>query len=164
VSDVQVAEAVFVPTGRPVVRFVAAVAAIAIVCAVTWGSALFNARVEVTFQSWQAAPVGTAVVAVHNQGPTTARVRVRDVNERFVHLTAPVREVRIAGDATGHLSVHYRVDCAGYERAVDTPAGATSPSLRLVVVAAGPLGGGHSFVPSEGDNADLSKACKAISK
>jgi hypothetical protein len=136
---------VFVPTGRPVARFVAGLAALSAVFALLWWTGLFNARLEVsvTNGSFQRdTGTGQAEARIHNPAPLTATVRRVDQSGPWVHVTAePTDEVRLRGGATTTITVRYTVDCAGYDRAFRTPAGTTGPDLALRLRVHGPLGG-----------------------
>jgi hypothetical protein len=153
------AEAVFVPRGRPVARFVGAIAALSAVLVIVWASGLFSPRLELAAERVELSAVGSATIRIRSQSPASARVKVLDVSDAYVRLTRPIPEVRVDRDQTVRLTVHYAVDCAGYEAAVRTPPGATEPRLRLVIRARGPIGPGRRFTWPDGAELSLQQAC-----
>jgi hypothetical protein len=150
----------FVPKGRPVARFVAAIAVASGVLTVLWWSALCNPRVDISIRRSDASAArGNAVLSVRNAGPTAVRVQVVDVNDRFVRLTAPSPIVAVGPRHTERVTVQYVVDCAAYHAAEKTPRGATTPALRLRVRTRAPLG---LTAPSQwphGDELGFGAAC-----
>jgi hypothetical protein len=156
------APSVFVPSGRPVVRFVAVLAGVAAVFVVLWWSGLFAARVDISVSAGfdRQTNTGVAVVMVRNEGSLRARVGPltlwsRPDSGRYyeppVRVTgqAPRREVRVDGGDTTRFTVRYAVDCAEYDRARDSERGAVGPSLRLRLHAEGVVGSGRSITHAE---------------
>lgn len=158
-TDVPTTEApsVFVPSGRPVLRFVAALVGVAAVFAAVWWSGLFAARVDVSVSDGfdRRTNTGVAVITVRNEGPLRARVSRPtlwswpDSGQSF---EPPVRVTtqsqgrdRVDGGDTTRFTLRYAVDCEGYDRARNTERGAVSPSLRLRLHAQGRLGSGRSI-------------------
>jgi hypothetical protein len=168
VSDVPVPEAppVFVPTGRPVVRFVVALTGVAAVFGALWWCGLFAARVEVSVSSRfdPGTDRGTAIVTVRNEAPLPARVlppRQAPRHGAFeppvrLSVHAPARQVRVDGGDSANFTIRYWVDCSGYDRARHTERGAVSPSLRLRLDVKGPVGAAR---PSTYDEVALMGAC-----
>jgi hypothetical protein len=152
-------ETVFVPRGRPVLRFVTALVLFTALLGVIWETGMFNPRLELTVESFQLISPGEAVVNVRNQGRVQARVRVVGLDGRLVRLAAPSREVRLSGGASGRLVVRYNVDCAAYEAGRATPTGETTPVLRLVVRARGPIGPDRERRWPRGDEVSLAAVC-----
>ncbi|MEY2475655.1 MAG: hypothetical protein QOG87_970 [Actinomycetota bacterium] len=152
-------EAVFVPRGRPVARFVVSIALLSAVLVVVWATGLFNPRLTVGFERWERAAVGDATIVVRNESPAAARVRVVDVSDPFVRLTRPVAEVRVGGGREARVTIFYTVDCAGYARATRTARGATTPELRPVLRVRGPLGPSHRFLLPPSEVVSLEGAC-----
>lgn len=152
---------VFVPRGRPVVRFVAAIALVSAALTVVWATGLFNPRVEVALDRWtMSGGDGEAVVVIRNEGPTQAHVRVEELNDPFAHFTSPIVELHIGPGKEGRVELPFTVDCDAYETARRSSRGATDPSLRLVVRARGALGPGHLISWSPSDEVDLAAACR----
>lgn len=156
----------FVPTRRPVVRFVATLAAVAVVLAGLWWSGLFAARVRVNLSnSFDASSnTGVAVVVVRNQGPFPARVGTlglattpggsyRTPQLRLSGLPSP--QVRLGGGQSARFTVTYTVDCAGAERARNSPGGYVTPDLDVRASVRGPAG----TVRSAGARSVLTGAC-----
>lgn len=137
---------VFVPTGRPVVRFVAWLAALSAVFALLWWTGMFSARLGVSTSrgSFQRdTNTGQAEVEIHNRAVLAATISRVEQAGPWLHVTAwePAGELRQRGGATTTVTVHYTVDCAGYHRATLTRAGTTGPDLVLGLRVAGYLGG-----------------------
>jgi hypothetical protein len=137
---------VFAPTGRPVARFVAGLAALSAVFALLWWTGLFSARLGVstpTGSFQRDTDTGQAQVEIHNRAPLAATVRRVEQVGPWVHITAwePAGELRLRGGATTTITVHYTVDCTGYDRATRTPAGTTGPDLGLRLRVHGAVGG-----------------------
>ena len=72
----EAAPSVFVPTGRPVVRFVAVLGGVAVVLVALWWSGLVAARVELSVVGplRPADQQGVALLTVRNEGPLPVRV------------------------------------------------------------------------------------------
>jgi hypothetical protein len=152
-------EAAFVPRGRPVARFVAGIAAVALVLGGLWWSAVFNPRLVLELEPFDARSTGEAVVRVENHGPTDAWVRAVDVDDPFVRLAAPAPATRVVAGTVARITVGYRVDCAAYDAAKRTSRGAPSPSLRLAFEVRALLGPGRRTHVSQGGGGDLATAC-----
>jgi hypothetical protein len=156
------APSAFVPSGRPVVRFVVMLASVAAVFAGLGWSGVFAARVHVSVSD-EFDPLtntGIAVVDVRNEGPLGTRVGPLTLSSRrdggssyepLVRVTgkAPRREVRLDSDDTMRFTVRYAVECTGYDRARNSERGAVSPSLRLRLHTRGFLGSGRSISASD---------------
>lgn len=133
----------FVPSGRPVARFVTALVAIALVLvAVAW-SGLFAPRVRVSVDQGtfdQVTKHGTAVVMIHNLGPASARIDKVRLAGRYVRSTPPRYDRSMKRDARARVAATYSIDCDAYR--ADLPKGATDPALqvRVHVVGAGASG------------------------
>src|SRR5581483_31255 len=124
-----VTEVVFVPSGRPVLRFVSVLGGLAVVLlALSWTGAIAP-RVQLrvirsTFDN--PAQSGTVTLTVTNRGPAAAYVGRVTSGNPYVHVapagTARVR--RIGGGTSERINFSYRFDCAGF---------APSPELRIRV-------------------------------
>lgn len=161
-TDVPTTQApVFVLSGRPVLRFVAALVGVAAVFAALWWSGLFAARVDASVSNGfdRRTNTGVAVVTVRNEGPLRARVSRLTLWSRpdaEHYFEAPARVTaqsqgrdRVDGGGTTRFTVRYAVDCEGYDRARNTERGAVSTSLRLRLHAQGVLGSGRSIAHAE---------------
>lgn len=132
-------EVVFVPSGRPVLRFVSVLGGLAVVLlALSWTGALAP-RVQLrvirsTFDN--PAQSGTVTLTVTNRGPAAAYVGRVTSGNPYVHVapagTARVR--RIGGGTSERINFSYRFDCAGF---------APSPELRIRVYVRGVFGVGR---------------------
>ena len=159
--DASAAEAVFVPRGRPVARFVAAIGLLGAALAVVWVTGVANPRLELSLEGWEGnADDGRGVLVVRNQGLTAARVRVVRVGDEFVRLARPVSELRVGANQTRRVAFHFVVDCAAHDRATRNSVGAPDPALPLVVQARGPLGVTNEFTSPYGAGASLGAACR----
>ena len=136
----------FVPRGRPVARFVAVVVLMGAVLAAIWATGAANPRLELAFDSWEGTVrEGRAVLVVRNEGLTDARVHIVDVADAYVRLARDVPEVELDGGEVRRFTLHYVVDCPGFQRNTQTPGGATDPGLALVVRTKGPIGPSHQL-------------------
>ena len=163
------ATSAFVPTGRPVIRFVAALSGIAAVFAALWWSGLVAPRLAVTVSGDfdHRTNTGVATVSVHNQGPLAARVASMELppTPGSDYFEPPVQlmdqplaqPVHIDGGDTARFNVRYAVDCDGADRARNSERGYVTPRLRIRLRVEGPVGAEQS-VPAVEQRA-LSGAC-----
>lgn len=149
----------FVPTGNPVRRFVAGVAAVAAVFIGLWWTGLVAPRVAVAVDERFDAGTnqGEAIVTARNEGMLAATVDPPDVRDLWsepggdnviVRSTGvqPDREVRVAGGDEVTFTIRFAVDCERYHRTVFTPRGTAAPALHIRLRAEGPLGGDRRAV------------------
>jgi hypothetical protein len=150
------APSVFVPTGRPVARFVAVLGGVAAAFAALWWSGLFATRVEMSVSDRfdRQTNSGVAFVTVRNRGPLPARVAPPQLASRQgryfeppvrLIVQAPARQVRLDGGDTTRFTVRFVVDCFGYDRARNTERGVVSASLRPRLRVKGSLGAARSI-------------------
>ena len=156
------APSVFVPSGRPVTRFVVMLASVAAVFALLGWSGLFAARVHISVADGfdRQTNTGVAVVTVKNEGPLRMQVGPLTLASRPdagryyeppIRVTgqAPREDVRVDGNHTTRFTVRYEVDCTEYDRARNSERGAVSPALRPRLRAQGFLGSGRSITHAE---------------
>jgi hypothetical protein len=158
----------FVPSGHPVRRFVAGLAAVAAVFVALWWTGLVAPRLELSVDDRfdPGARQGEAVVTVRNQAPLPATVEPPELRDRWGGSSAeeivvrqtgvtPDHEMRVEGGSVATFTVRFTVDCDRYHRAVNTVSGATDPALELRLRAQGPLGGDRRAL----SYTNLARAC-----
>jgi hypothetical protein len=135
--------AVFVPAGRPVVRFVAALAGIALVFAGLWATGLIAARVHVTVHH---GPVdaqtngGSVSIELRNAAFLSARVDRVDLVADNIRRTTAFRPRLIDGRGRVELRVPFVVDCGAAVRARLRHAPLSALTIRVHVQGAAGLG------------------------
>lgn len=109
----------FVPTGRPVVRFVSVLGALmAVLAAFSWsGAASPHVAVQLVEESFDnPRQSGTVVVVVTNRGPAAAYVDRITSGNRSVHVVASrgAGGRRVSGGAAVRVTFAFTFDCAGF--------------------------------------------------
>src|SRR4051812_8806048 len=116
-SDVD--QLVFVPRGRPVLRFVSVLTGIAIVATAVWWAGLAAARVDLSIDSRfdAASNSGAALVTMHNRAPLEAWVSEVGVapdshGRSYVRLIARDRDgvLHLRGGTRQRVTITYTVD------------------------------------------------------
>lgn len=151
----------FVPSGRPVLRFVAVLTILTVGFTALWWSGLVAARVDLAVGGGFNSRTnrGMAVVTVRNRGPLFAEVSPPVASPRSdgAAFRPPVRvtglshakAVHLRGGELVRFTVNYAIDCSGYAKAANSERGAVGPVLRLGVHVEGPLGSGRTITHAE---------------
>lgn len=128
---------VFVPTGNPVSRFVAALAAVGVAASALWFSGLAAPRLAVVSAATATAAVDAAprrvlTLRLRNEGPLPVEVRGFRARDGRVSIgSARSGAVRLGGGEAATFEVDHLVDCRP---------GLQPPVGRLEVVVRTPLG------------------------
>jgi hypothetical protein len=154
------ADVAFVPSGRPVARFVTVLAVTAVLLtALSWSGLMApHAHVEMTFRRYVGMTrSGVSVLLVRNQGPMRAELAEVASGDPYVRITrtTPATPQRInAGDVV-RINVEYSVDCARFARDRSTSHGATEPNVAARVRVQGAVGRGRWINASGGPSGGL---------
>lgn len=114
--DVDRADALFVPSGRPVARFVTGLAVIFVLLGVLAWSGLVapHVAVHVSANTYSIpARSGEVWAVVENRGPSPAYIGPITSGNRFVHLVSSRGAVgrRVDGGASTRVAFAFKIDC-----------------------------------------------------